>query len=463
MAWYMTDSGLYNDEFISLPAKPIEKPFPYALWRISSSVNSGVPYNELLPDIRGIDLWALERKRTIHVYDLHEPQTGFDGNGLAILDPIECTSVHNDERWEITLRHPLDEWGKWKNLLVNNVLKVDGQLFRIDTSQPEISESGREIKVHAKHISYDLNDLLIHFATFDGGNAERFIQFTQSSVEGQWEKEWAHTEQYEFEGHSDIETVLGAEEYVNVTFWGAMVGADNSLMNRYGGELYRDNFYFSINNRMQYAHDNAFYLRYSLDMVKILQKVDYSDFCTALYCYDNYGQMWGITNVAINDRMHHAITRMVQFNYSECDMDRLIADGNAYWKTVCYPKITYEIEIAALKDDERYADFVNLQNYNYGDSGTIYCPELDINEVQKIVEVEKDELTGNITRMVLGNLASSFVRPRYMGSTITSGNSAADKQNRAVQESVITTDINGMEQFPICRTEIMKISKLEGK
>ena len=110
-----------------------------------------------------------------------------------------------------------------------------------------------------------------------------------------------------------------------------------------------------------------------------------------------------------------------------------------------------------------YADFVDLQNYNYGDSGTIYCPELDINEVQKITEVEKDELTGNITRMVLGNLASSFVRPRYMGSTITSGNSAADKQNRAVQESVITTDINGMEQFPICRTEIMKISKLEGK
>ena len=227
----LTSGSIINGfENFKIEGAAMKQVYPKTYWRIKKTVNFGLPYNEMFPNIIGIDLWALERKRTIHVYDLHEPQTGFDGNGLAILDPIECTSVHNDERWEITLRHPLDEWGKWKNLLVNNVLKVDGQLFRIDTSQPEISESGREIKVHAKHISYDLNDLLIHFATFDGGNAERFIQFAQSSVEGQWEKEWAHTEQYEFEGHSDIETVLGAEEYVNVTFWGAMVGADNSLM-----------------------------------------------------------------------------------------------------------------------------------------------------------------------------------------------------------------------------------------
>ena len=37
-------------------------------------------------------------------------------NGLAILEPISCTSIHNDTRWDVDLVHPIDEWGKWKRL-----------------------------------------------------------------------------------------------------------------------------------------------------------------------------------------------------------------------------------------------------------------------------------------------------------------------------------------------------------
>ena len=458
--WQIIDGQITNENFIPMPE--LYDTQPDALWRIDSNTNLGFPYNKLMIGLVGIDLWALDREHVIRVYDMHEPQDGFDGNGLAVLNPTVCTSLHNDERWDVELRHPLDDWGKWKNLLANNILKVDGQLFRIDISEPAIGESGREMYVHAKHITCDMADMLITFATFPGGDAARFMDFCFSSV---FPADLPGYEYYSFEGYSDIRTVLGPDELVNVTVWAAMVGADNCLKNRYGGELYRDNFYFSINQRMQYAKDNAFCLRYSLDMVKIQQRVDYSDVCTNLECYDNFGNYWAVATITPTFALHHPIVRMVQFNYSEFEgaMERLAADGMAYWQTVNTPKVTYEAQIASLRRDPRYKDFVGLQNYNYGDSGTIYCPELDISTTQRITEVEKDELTGDITRMLLGNLRESLSRPTYMGSTISSGRSIEDKQNRANQNAIMSQSISGMEQFAISALELRTIDQLEGQ
>ena len=460
VGWEIIDGQITNENFIPMPE--LYDTQPDVLWRIDSNTNLGFPYNKLMIGLVGIDLWALDREHVIRIYDMHEPQDGFDGNGLAVLNPTVCTSLHNDERWDVELRHPLDDWGKWKNLLANNILKVDGQLFRIDISEPAIGESGREMYVHAKHITCDMADMLITFATFPGGDAARFMDFCFSSV---FPADLPGYEYYSFEGYSDIHTVLGPDELVNTTVWAAMVGADNCLKNRYGGELYRDNFYFSINQRMQYAKDNAFCLRYSLDMVKIQQRVDYSDVCTNLECYDNFGNYWAVATITPTFALHHPIVRMVQFNYSEFEgaMERLAADGMAYWQTVNTPKVTYEAQIASLRRDPRYKDFVGLQNYNYGDSGTIYCPELDISTTQRITEVEKDELTGDITRMLLGNLRESLSRPTYMGSTISSGRSIEDKQNRANQNAIMSQSISGMEQFAISALELRTIDQLEGQ
>lgn len=463
MSWIIGDNGFPTEtNFLDIPEAPMEKPYPFALWRIETTMNSGYPFNELLPDISGIDLWSMERENVIRVYDIREPQNGFDHNGLAIIEPISCTSVHNDDRWDINLVHPLDDWGKWKHLIVGNVLKIDGQLFRIDSHKPDINSGGMTTTVHARHITCDMADMLITFASFSGGNASDFMKFCFNNIE---KADLPGYEYYKFEGYSDIQTNAGSDELVNTTLWAAMIGADNCLKKRYGGELYRDNFYFSINQRMQYAKDNAFCLRYSLDMTGISQKVDYSDFCTNLHCYDNYGNMWGVAVVKPVGFLHHPIVRMAQFNYAEFEgsMERLMADGYAYWLTVSTPKVTYEVQIAALGGDPVYDGFRELQNYKYGDRGTIYCPELDISTTQRITEIEKNEITGDIIRMILGNLKESLVRPTYMGSTISTGRSKEDKQMRAMQTTIMSQSISGMEQFVISALEMRTVNQLEGK
>ena len=391
-----------------------------------------------------LDLWTLTRENVIRVYDLSYPQENFltNNNGLAILRPSSCISTHNADTWDVSLVHPIDEWGKWKNLLVENVLKVDGQLFRIDTQEAEYSENGGFITVHARHITGDMADDLIEEATFEGGTGQDFINFAFANGVMTWNDDYnqEHPEDYyhkpyKFDGYSDIDTFLDGCDYVNTSLWGAIVGVDNCLINRYGGELYRDNFYFSVCKRMENAKDNAFYLRYSHDMSGIKQRIDYTNFCTNLNCYDNFGNMLGVSYTGESrDMIHHARRKMYKFNYKDADTGavQLPIDAMALWETINTPTVAYEITFASAKSDPRYSDIKMIQNFNYGDSGTIHCPELDIDTVQKITEVVKDEIIGEKISMKLGNVVESLVRPTFLGSTISSGHGITDNLSARV-------------------------------
>ena len=65
--------------------------------------------------------------------------------------------------------------------------------------------------------------------------------------------------------------------------------------------------------------------------------------------------------------------------------------------------------------------------------------------------------------MILGNLKESLVRPTYMGSTISTGRSKEDKQMRAMQTTIMSQSISGMEQFVISALEMRTVNQLEGK
>lgn len=450
--WHMGEDG-YPSNGIEIPEKAITEPLPRSMWRITADMEMGYPYHLLIPGLMGVDIWALQRKSQIYVYDLHEPQTGFISNGLAVLDPISCTSWHDDDRWDVELVHPLDEWGKWKYLLPENIIKVRGQLFRIDRYLPKISGSERMVSIHASHISTDMAAQIIRQATFPGGTATQFIDFAFSNVDEPFYSEGLTP--YRFEGYSNIAGNLGETELVNTSLWAAIVGADNCLITRYGGELYRDNFYFSVYDRMQYARDNAFRLRYSLDMTEISQTIDYTDFCTELHGRDNFGNEYAIWwNEGVSWAVHHPRQRAVSFTYSDFDtaFDSLVHDVEALFFASDYPKVTYEMSLANLKNDPRYADFLQLQDYHYGDSGSIYCPELGIDTVQKIVAEQRDELTGDVLRMTLGNLKNSWVRPALLAGTVSSGNSVEDKQRKALENELKKTKLKALPDWKSART-----------
>lgn len=447
--WYMGGSA-WKPRHAYLPENipALEEPLPMSLWRIDVTVNDGKPFHKYLPGMKSLNIWSLPRESVIRVYDISEPQGGFDHNGLAILCPESCTSLHNDDVWDINMAHPLDNWGKWKHLRVQNVLKIDGQLFRIDMQENGENEEGGYIKIHASHITSDLADRLIEDAVFPGGNAQNFLNFAEAQCFESWTG--TYYKPYEFDISSDITDVKGETSFTNVTLWSAIVSADNSCISRYGGELYRDNFYVSVNKRMENARDDGFNLRYTRDMTEIKQIIDYRDFYTYLYARDNFGNgISGSYMPSANWAIHHTKKKMCVFNYSDeaTAMEQLSADYDAMWEQISKPKVSYEVRLAALKNDPRYADFAVLQDLRYGDRGRISCPELDISTEQQIIEVERDEVNGDILGMRLGNLTSSIIRPGFRSSTLSSGHSVEDKANAAMQTALKDAELRSLRTW----------------
>jgi phage-related protein len=152
--------------------------------------------------------------------------------------------------------------------------------------------------------------------------------------------------------------------------------------------------------------------------------------------------------------VHHPRQRAVSFTYSDFDtaFDSLVHDVETLFFASDYPKVTYDMSLANLKNDPRYAEFLRLQDYHYGDSGSIYCPELDIDTVQKIVAEQRDELTGDVLRMTLGNLKNSWVRPSLLAETVSSGSTVEDKQRKALQEELKKTKLKALPDWKSART-----------
>ena len=93
--------------------------------------------------------------------------TDFSGNGLGVVRPQSCTVTETlNGEWELTLVHPIDEYGKWKRLGEGNILRapvpaamtpriqisVPGEdsrrdVYRVDTDTPEASVRGGTLRL----------------------------------------------------------------------------------------------------------------------------------------------------------------------------------------------------------------------------------------------------------------------------------------------------------------------------
>lgn len=408
-------------------------------WRQNVYINDGVPFLPFYfyPVYEPPVIYPIERADPIIVYDILEPQDGFDHNGLAILFPSEVISYKEDMgRWDLELTHPIDQYGKWSYIVGQNTVKVNGQIFRIDETELYVDANQRYIKAHANHITYDLNDKFVGDASFTvstGLAYEAQIMLATREMVPSWEPT---PYEYDFELTSDITGTLVADVH-DQTVTGALYGDDNSFANRYGGHLYRDNFHLSINTVQENLPATpAFQLRYGTDLTKISYKIDFSSWITELVCENNFGELWAVTYEGSEWIIHHHKTKRIHFTYPPGTPDTLqtlIKDGEAYWATVSTPKVSIEVAVANLKNDPKYKDFIDLQNLDVGYTGTVYFEQFGIDIDLKIVSIRRNELTGEAIQIVLGNAPNSLIRSPVMSQTIVPNSSVESKQAQTVQ------------------------------
>ena len=475
---FWLDDVLKTGDSISLASTGIAIPTFYGrnTLTIACDVQPEVylKFNELEP----VPMWAEERPAQVSIYDLHEPQTGFDHNGIAILMPSEVTSEKEENgRWDLTLTHPIDPYGKWTYIIGQNVVKVNSQLYRIDSVETCIDSDSEYVQAHANHITYDMRDYWVEDAKFTVTDGEDYLAELFAHKKKDFPNQVPIVGEYIFDLTSDLSGEMSAD-ITDESMIEAIFGADNSMVSRYGGKLYRDNFHLSINKTLEGAPEgDAFSIRYGTDLTKLSFKIDFSEWITDLTCVDNVGALWAIWYGGDNWAIHHHKAKRVHFQYpdekwGDEGMDRLIRDGEALWAQVSTPQITIVVSVANIKTDPKYKDYINLQNYDVGYKGRVYVEHLGIDVEIEIVSIRRNELTGDAIQIALGNSRRSMIRSTVMSQTIVSPNSVEGKNaaaTQAVQKELYTTQtalmgmsIAGMEAFKISDLERRTIAELEG-
>lgn len=426
-SWYINDYGeLDNDKFLEI-TEPMSKSYPHALWRIDSSVDDGLPYNELLLDIQrvNINIYPQPVPPRIHVFNSQE--TDFSGNGLAIIDFISChVRQEKNGMYELELTAPVDE--KTVYLKKQAVLKIPVpyrdsytmQLFRVYAvkKSDNDSETGR-ITLNLRHIFYDISRFT--YGQISIGNKSGQDALNQM-LGGGWFG--IQTETMPFAATSNISTQL-SEEYEYVTVTAALIGEENSFINRWGGELFRDNFRFSINSVMENSQTSGV-IRYATNMTEIEFTEDDSELLTDLIAWDNFGQKKTISNPNIpTDEIPHRIYKCVHFNYAKLNTAQFESDAQKYFDTYSQTQVNIRAKLAQLPNTELYAGFRDLNNYEVGDRIIVYHSDLDIyySNLEIIsrefdVVIRGDNAVAENVDIEIGTFKNAISRSAYMSNTV---------------------------------------------
>lgn len=399
-------------------------------------------------------------------------ETDFSHNGLRILCPTACeiTEVLNGE-YSLTLTHPRDEWGSWEYIRENYIIKAQGQFFRIYRKSLSMSTDGSyEVKANAMHIFYDLNYYFIKDTRpmmLTGENALAWITTHTYTDRGSSTAEQP-TVRFKFStdikpaGQFPVAEDLKTAYYEKMSVTKALIGADNCFITVWGGEILRDNFDVIINKRR--GKDNAFAIRYGVDMTEIQQEVDYSNYCSTIYyeatIYNesivnnkkqrNETVLTGTASLNTLDMAILPVPPMQAYNFEinykaiKCAEEYpTIAEmktaceerAKEYMLINCQPSINYRVSFADLKNYDLYKSFVGLQECNLGDIGTVYHEILGINTTQQIVKKTINGITGETISIELGSLRKSFTSDGRINGGINSAQSELIKNEIAAENT----------------------------
>ncbi|MGN1480303.1 leucine-rich repeat protein [Porcipelethomonas sp.] len=364
--------------------------------------------------------------KKICVFSAGTAQDKFYTNGERILSFTKCRETKEfNGKWEIEFEHPLDEDGDWQFLKGFNILKVPvrmrdassmktiikEQLFEIYYAEVKMSESGKGyVTGRAQHIFYVLNGRILVDKRPRSKTGAKALEYIMTN----YDRAFSYGFNYDFTYSSNISTINTAY-YEGKSITAALLAEDNAFVNRWGGELYRDNFYFSVNAKKENSLEGIFEIKYGFDMKAIGVTTDYSGFTNYLIAKNDRGHIYRI-HTDKNNTFPRLVAEYKYFGSEDPEASdssakqELKKNAEAYFKTVSHPAINYTIAYAKLTDTELYKDFINLQEREVGDTGMVINEVLGIKTTQKVTKKITDVLTDTVESIELGNLKGTITR-----------------------------------------------------
>ncbi len=386
---------------------------------------------------------------------LHESNSidFLSNNGLGILK--DCISAEVIEEingeFSITIEYPIES-RLYKELIqeriiVSDVGYGDRQAFRIKN----IEETLKSKKVYATHIFYDLADNLledVYPKLLNGNSAINWI---------------LNKTQYEhnFTGYSDIDITRTAR-YVRKNGVQALIGnEENSFVNRWGGEVIRNNFNISIVNKRK-SSNIVKTIRYRKNLKGINFNLDFTTVGTRLMPmgYDALLLPEKYIDSPLIDKYAHPIIKILEYSEvkvkttedeegfetikgAQEELRRLVQQDIE--AGLDKPTLSTTIDFVKLSDTQEYKNYKNLEDLYIGDSINVYVEKIDIDIEQRIIKTTYNPLTNKFTKYELGNVKTNYatqsVKNENKLQEITLPNLLAIAKDNATSQ--ITTALGG--------------------
>lgn len=388
---------------------------------------------------------ALILRDPLMVYPADEYQ--FDSNGLRLLTPIVAEhTIEFGQAGSIHVEQPLDRDGDWKSLIPGHIIRAPvpyrgqtrWQPFRIYRRIKKRQNGIPIVSVDAMHMFYDLNYVLLEDVRptdLNGQDAIQWLFDRPYDPNGRAETDLPLSH---FTFSSDIEEVF-TSYFQWKTMTGALIGEDNCILNRWGGELFVDGLYFSINTVMEESKQNAFHIAYGLNLTDVEETIDFTNTFSQLAATDNFGNQMHRSVPLTYSGLPFEKTLHANFSYSEEESDpdvqaeRFRSDFDQYIDTIQEVEAHYSVRYADIPMDDPFQD---LADYEVGDTGVIDDSELEISTVQRITKTVTNLLTGERISTETGTVKRSIARKQPYSNTVTTEQSAAQKQLTAITAQV---------------------------
>ncbi|MBW3491854.1 phage tail spike protein [Bacillus sp. FDAARGOS_1420] len=346
-------------------------------------------------------------------------ETDFTHNGIGVLDKHIYSATVEEELnglFVFNFNYPLfAPYGtKIDGMSIIKVPTPDGnQLFRVVT--PKVSMG--EVKAVCYHVFYDLTENLIEDIFIQPTNGSAAMARLSSGCQ------YKHP----FTFYSDV-TNISTARIVRKNPVEAMLDTsqDNSFVNRWGGELKRDNF--DVKMLKSRGANRGVVIRHKKDLLGYEGSVDWKSPTTRIMPQGFDGLLLPekyVDSPLINKYPHPRI-RVVEFNHikaaigkNENDEDALPVE-EAYRRLrqaakdmfdiqmVDQPKATYKVEFQELSQTEEYKEYKILQRVWMGDIVTVQHVEDGIDVQAKVIAYKYDPIKKEYINVTIGNFKESF-------------------------------------------------------
>ena len=324
----------------------------------------------------------------ITVYDKNE--TVFTHNGLCVLTDCITATITEELNgvYEVEVEYPLDSYGKYLNLIEDNIIKADDQLFRIYYKKRTLAG----INVKARHIFYDSLDNFIETLTLTGVSGAAAL----SAVYGN--TQYAHI----FTSTSDVATP-GNFVFDKVNPVTAIMGT-GGIIEQIGGELERDNF--TVNLHQARGADRGVLVSYGKNIQGIEETLDTSGIVTRMMPIGKNGLMLSQKYVDSPYVYNFPHPKIVPVDFADIDnLVDLLAASATYLtdNKLDIPQYNYKIDFVELTKTVEYQNYAILETVYMADTVTVKHTKLNINLKAKVIKITKNLITGRIEKIELGS------------------------------------------------------------